>query len=122
MVPEGFSCVDIGQMHLYNRHLNSCYRITQGDTGVGISSGIDNNSIRAIFSCFMKSIYQITLVVRLEKIYRHIELSRTESEGLVDVIEGMNPIVLWFTFAKQIKVGAVNDPNIHLYLLIQPGS
>jgi len=65
MVTKGFAAIYIAEMNLYCWQRNCCDRIPQSETGVRVSTGINNNSL-VLPSGSMDSIDQGTFMVRLK--------------------------------------------------------
>ncbi len=64
MVTERFAAMNVAEMNLYSGQINSGDRISKGNTGVSIGSGVHQNTL-TLTHCIMDSINQDTFVVRL---------------------------------------------------------
>ena len=64
--PERFARKNIGKVNLNEGQLYSGKRITQGDTGMGIGSRIDDNEIHTVTNRPLNPIYQFSLGITLE--------------------------------------------------------
>ena len=61
-LPEGFSCIYVGDMHLNSRDGNRLQCIQNGDGGVGVGSRINDDSVDLAVG-FLNLIYDSTFVI-----------------------------------------------------------
>src|SRR6185369_16514392 len=104
--------VDVGKMYLNERQLNRGKRIADGNAGVGISSGIDQDAV-AIIRGSLNGIDQISLGVGLEKRDAAAEFFGQLPDGAVDLFQRQRTIHFRLAPAEEIKVGAVQYQEFH---------
>jgi len=65
MLAEGLSFIDIGNVHFNDRRINSSNRISDGDGGVGVGPGIENDAV-VTEAHFVELINNLPFVITLE--------------------------------------------------------
>src|SRR3989338_8118140 len=64
-VPELFAAVDIGQVHLYRRHIDGAYGVAYGDARVRVGGRIYEYRVEFSF-CLPNELHDLAFVVRLD--------------------------------------------------------
>jgi hypothetical protein len=110
MVAEGFSTVDITQMN-FNRWEGNCGdRISDGNAGVGVSSGVDQDSLMLIEGG-MDGINESSFMVGLEEGELDLQGLGFCFQGTIDIIECCRAVDTRFALAQEIEIGAVEDED-----------
>jgi hypothetical protein len=103
---KGLACVDVGQVHLNRWQSRPSNGIPQGDTGVRIGPGVDQDAIGP-GCCHVDRIYQLTLVIGLQDLQLDASFLRPRKELFIDLGQRGRPIHPRLSLAKQVQVWAV---------------
>ena len=95
---KSFSAVHIGQVCFDKRNASALKRVSQGDTGVGITCRIDNDELD-IFASSVNFINQCTFAVGLKDPQLVSSAICALSQSLVDIGQRFGTIMLWLSCA-----------------------
>ncbi len=101
MMAEGFPLVDVRDMDLYNRRLDSGDGVGQGDAGVGISPCIEDNPVVGK-AYFVELINQLAFVIALEVVDFYIGIHEQAAKVQQKILEGIFAVDARFPTAQQI--------------------
>lgn len=114
---ERFPGMDVRQMHLDRGQPHPCQGIAHGNAVVGQRPGIDHDAIRP-FARLLDGIDDLPFVVRLQDAGLRAQSSGFGLDPEIDLIEGLPAVQLRLPPAEQIEVGAVQDQNLVLQLVL----
>ncbi len=110
VVAKFFAGIHIGDVHLHHGYLNGANGIVNGNGGVCISAGIENNPITGKTN-FMQFVHQFTFDVAL--VIVKVNCGETFDKGLKEYFKRLCSVNFRFTFAQQIEVRSVDDLDFH---------
>ena len=105
---ERFAAVDIGNMHFDKRYGHTGQRIADGDTGVRISTRIDDDCIYAFIAGGMDAVYQPAFAVTLKTLHRDTAPRRRFNQAAFYIGQRVRTINLRFARTEQIEIGTVD--------------
>ena len=110
-LPEVLTCMYIGDMHFYHGCFNGCYGIADGDRGVRISAGVNDNAI-VLEAYPLQFIDQLTFYIALIiiKAYLGVFLLQLLTRYCSKDWSAVN---IGFPFAQQVEIRAVDDGYFH---------
>ena len=112
MLSEGLSGMYIGKMDLNEGQRHTEQGIAQGNTGVGKSSGINDDEATAIIQAGMNTFHQLPFVVALKTRQFMSKFMGSFGQALFDQAKGGVPINSGFTLSQLVQVGSVQQQNI----------
>lgn len=101
VMTEWFTFVNVAEVHLNRGETNTSDRISNRYAGVGVSTRINQNAILLTIAS-LDAIYQSTLAVRLEKVYRHLKRTGFISQHRLYSRQRMTAVNAGFAQAQQI--------------------
>jgi len=112
VVAKGLAGVDVAQVHLHKRDRHGQQGITQGDGGVGVGAGIDQQAF-ALAPGRLDAIHQDPLVVALEALQLGPQGLGPGRQGAVDLVEAAAAVEAGLPLAQQVEVGTVKHEQAH---------
>ena len=111
-LPEGFPGIHIGDVNLHSRNADSLQGVQNGNGGVGVGCGIDDNAVYLPVSP-LDFIHQISLVVGLVLLNLNAQLPGGVFQQVEKVYEGAFSIDSRFPNPQHIEIRAVDNQNFH---------
>jgi hypothetical protein len=102
--------VDVAQVQLHKGKSHGQQSIPQGDGGVGVSAGIDQEAL-SLTPGRVDPIHQSAFVIALETVERHAQLSGQPAQISLDPRQGGAAVEARLPQTQQIEVGAIEQEN-----------
>ena len=115
VVAEVLALVHIGDMHLDDGCGDSTDAVVQGDTGVGIGTGIEHDAVVSE-SHLLHLVDEFSLHIALIVVYLHAGIALPQL--FETSLKGVAAIDARFAFAQQVEVGTVDNLYLHLVLFM----
>jgi len=112
LVPEFLPGMDVGQMDFDGGNGHGGNGIAQGDAGMGVGGGIQNDDIEVTFGRLDPG-DQFTFEIRLAKIHGHVQLGGAGTDRSLDAGQGVAAVNRGFALAEQIQVWPVEKQDFH---------
>lgn len=122
VVAESLARMDIRDMHFNIGNADRFQRIGDGDAGVAVSSGIDNDKADPLIVRTLNPIHQFAFMVALESFELQPRDPCSGFHFLVDVGQRRLAVDIGFARAKQVQVGAMQNQNPCLAACAFPSS
>jgi len=107
---KSFSAVNIRQVDLDHRQLGRLERVEDGDRGVRVGAGIEDDAI-GILACLLDPVDQLALVVGLAEIDRQAQLRRLLQARLFDIGQGLAPVGRGLADTEKVQVRPIEDQD-----------
>lgn len=111
MLPKGFACIDVGNMHLDRGNPVSFDGIVKSDAGVGECPGIEYTTGEPLIGGLFNAVNQSPLMVGLKTLDGHAELGSSGFQHGFDVAEAGFAVDFGFPFSESSEVGPVQDQD-----------
>src|SRR5690606_27189780 len=111
-MPECLPLIDMGQMDLDEGDIHRRQPIGQRNTGVWISTSIDNDEIRTILACCVNAIQQRTFMVTLKMTALRSMFRSDTFKMCIDVGQCLMPVDVGLSGTKQIKIGTMQHKDM----------
>ena len=108
MMTECFTLVDVAQMHLNRRQGDSCDRITNSHTSMGVGSRIYQDS-PVLSLCTLNSVHQAAFMVGLVAFDQKPQIASYLAQVAIDSVQGGEAVCSGLTLPQQIQVRTVKD-------------
>ena len=109
---ERFPLMDIRDMHLIERNIDSGKGIPEGDAGMRQSAGIDDDGIDVFKPGLMDPVNQGAFMIALETGETGASLFSKRAYHGNDIIKGFFAIDVRFPHTQQVQVRTVEQKNI----------
>jgi len=96
-------------MHFDNLGIDRSDAVTQTYAGVGEAAGVENDRIIGLE--FLQIVDYLSLMIALKKTDLCTVAERDFFEFCADIFESAGSVNLWFAFAEQIEIRAVDYVN-----------
>src|SRR5262249_41602478 len=106
---EALARKDVADVDLDNGQLDRGDRVANGDRGVGVGAGIDDDAGGLVGGGLVDQVDELALVVRLAEFELEPVARGGVAAELLHVLEGRTAVGLWLARAEEIEVGAVED-------------
>jgi mono/diheme cytochrome c family protein len=110
VVAEGLALVDIGQMHLDHRHAGQPQGVMDGDRGVTVGSGIDDDPAGRRMRLLDPS-DEFGLAVALARFDDEPESLGARRAARLELGQGLAAIDVGLPHPEQVQIGAVEDED-----------
>src|SRR5665213_729891 len=107
---EALAPEDVGDVHLDDRQGGSAQRVENGNGGMCIAAGIDDDTVGR-FARLLDPIDELPLVVRLAEVDGEAERGGALEAGFLDIGEGLVAIGLGLPHAEEIEIGPVENED-----------
>ena len=111
MVPEGFTAVHVGQVHLDERNPHRQQSVAQCHAGVGERGRVEQNEIDAFRGGAVDAFDQFVLGVALQMLQVVSGLGGLVHQCLIDLRQGGGAVLVRLAAAQQVQVGPVQDED-----------
>lgn len=108
-----FTGMDIGEMNFYGRNFDARDGVAQGDAGVGIGGGVQNDGVEYPLG-LLNPRNQFALHVRLSEVNFRSQLPGPFADGGLDVRQGGPAIDIRLALAEEIEIWPVEKKDFHL--------
>src|SRR5690554_6762191 len=99
-------------MYIDKRNADGGQRVSQGDTGMGVGRGIDDDEIGLVLAGSLNPINELTFVITLKCGQRGTIFSSKLRQMLIDIGPCLPSVHLWLARAEQIQIGAVQNEDV----------
>ena len=107
---EGLALVDIGDMYLDDGGCDGTDGIVEGDAGVGVGSGIEDDAVGGE-AVGVEAVDEVTLMVALVVVELYVGVLLAE---LLEVVfEGAVAIDIGLAATEEVEVGTVEEKEAH---------
>ena len=110
VMAEAFTLVDVGKMHLDHRQLGGIESIEQGDGGMAVGAGIDDDATIGL-ARGLYAIDQHALVVALGELDGDPQALGFAPAGFLDVGQGLAAVDLRLPLAQHVEIGPVEHQH-----------
>ena len=110
VMTEAFTLVDIAEVHFDHRQFGGVQRIEQGDRGVGIGAGIDDDAGIGL-ARRLDAIDQRALVIALGELDFYPQAVGLGAASLLDVGERLASVDFGLPLAQHVEVGPVEHQH-----------
>lgn len=110
VVSERLPRMNIGDMTLNERNVNTQQRIANGDACVRECAGVDDNHVN-IASCLMNAVDDRALPIRLESVEFRAQVGTLLVAGIDDIVEGCAAVEMGLAGAEEVEVRTVDEED-----------
>ena len=112
-LPEGFSCVHVGDVDLHGGDGNGFQGVQNGHGGMGIGGGVDDDAVH-LAVCPLDFVHNVPLVVGLVLLHFQTLGAGGFIQQAQKVGESVFTVDTRLPDAQHVQVGAVDDQNFHM--------
>ena len=102
-MPEFFACMDIGKMNFNCRHTTGDNCISERNTRVGVSGGIDHNHVKLSFRQ-LNPAHQLTFKVGLPEINFYLQFGGTFTHFGFDIRQSRVAVDFRLALTEKVQV------------------
>ena len=106
---ERLARLDVGQVHFNERDMARGQGVAQGDAGVGVGRGVEDDEGDLVFYRLLHPVHQFVLGIALEEADAMAGGLGLAAETRIDGLQGVVAVVLRLAVAEQVQVGSVDD-------------
>lgn len=104
---------DVGDVHLDRRNADGLERVEQGDAGVCIGGGVEDDAVCTVIIRLLDGVDELALVVRLVERDVYAALLRVGANEGLQVFVGTAAVDPRLADAQHIEVRTVQNENVH---------
>jgi len=113
-MPEGLPPMDVAQVNLHEGKRRGQQGVPQGNGGVGVGAGIDQDAVGLLSGRRLNGIHEAPLMVALGTTETDAPLPGPGRQLSVNLCQGDAPIDTGLTGAQQIQIGSMENQDFHI--------
>src|SRR5713226_8495162 len=111
-VPDFFASMDVGKVDFDGRNTDGGNGVPQGETGVGVSGGVQNDHVELAFR-LLNPIDEFAFQVGLAEVDFGAEFRRLRPDCLLDVGQRLAAINLRLALSDEVKIRSIEKQDLH---------